>query len=101
MSSEVLIAVVTAVSVLGAAVIAAVPGIAALQRRTHGAVEAEGTATRDALDALGRALNIRIDDVRTDAEHIREDVSHVREWQAAHDAEHMLIGQRPNRGDST
>ncbi|MDH6625736.1 hypothetical protein M2271_003547 [Streptomyces sp. LBL] len=99
MSPEVLISLITAASVMGAAVIAAVPTLLALQRRTTGAVEAEGTATRDALDGIARALNLRIDDVRDDIDGVREDVSRVREWQAAHDAEHLLIGRQPPRGD--
>lgn len=99
MSPEVLIAVVTAASVIGAAVIGAVPALLAFARRARGAVEAEGTATRDALDTLGAALHARIEDVRTDVDGVREGVTHVREWQAAHDAEHLLIG-RPSRGDT-
>ncbi|MGI5404133.1 hypothetical protein ACQEVG_32725 [Streptomyces sp. CA-135486] len=99
MAPEVLIAVITAVSVLGAAVIAAVPALLALLRRHRGAVEADGTATRDALDSLGALLNARIDDVRDDLDEVREGVARVREWQAGHDAEHLLIGQpRPRPG---
>lgn len=99
MSPEVLIAVITAASVLGAAVVAAVPALMALQRRTTGAVEAQGTATREHLDALGALLNSRVDDVRDDIDGVREDVSRVREWQAGHDAEHLIIGRSP-RGDT-
>jgi hypothetical protein len=101
MSPEVLVSVVTAASVLGAAVIAAVPAFLALHRRTTGAVAEEGTATREALEGIARALNVRIDDVRDDIDGVREDVARVREWQAGHDAEHLLLGRtHPPRGDS-
>ncbi|WP_406160999.1 hypothetical protein [Streptomyces canus] len=101
MSPEVLVSLITAASVIGAAVIAAFPALRALQRHTAGAVEEQGTATREHLAALGQVLNTRIDDVRTDIEGVREDVSRVREWQAAHDAEHLLIGRQQPRGDTT
>lgn len=103
MSSEVLVALITAASVIGAAVVTAFPALRSLQRRTTGAVEEQGAATRDHLAALGRVLNTRIDDVRDDIDGVREDVARVREWQAGHDAEHLLIGphpQPPTRGDS-
>lgn len=100
MSSEVLVALIAAASVIGAAVIAAVPAFLALQRRTTGAVAAEGTATREALDGIATALNARIDDVRDDIDDIREHVTSVREWQAGHDAEHLLIGRQTPRGDT-
>lgn len=99
MNPDVLIAVVTAVSVLGAAVIAAVPGLLSLMRRTRGAVEAEGAATRDALDRLGAVLNSRVDDVRDDVEGVRASVAFVRDWQASHDAEHYLMIRPPRRDD--
>ncbi|MFJ3248330.1 hypothetical protein [Streptomyces sp. NPDC086782] len=63
-------------------------------------MEAEGTATREALDGIARALNTRIDDVREDIDGVREDVSRVREWQAGHDAEHLLISRHTPRGDT-
>lgn len=100
MTTEVLVAVIAAASVLGAAVIAAVPALLALQRRTTGAVAAEGTATRGAMDAIAEQLHIRINDVRADIENVREDVTSVRAWQAGHDAEHLLIGRQPPQGDS-
>jgi hypothetical protein len=99
MAPDVLVAVVTAASVLGAAVIAAVPAFLALHRRTTGAVANEGTATREALEGIANALNVRIDDVRDDIDGVREDVGRVREWQAGHDAEHMLIDRQRPRGD--
>ncbi|BDM70601.1 hypothetical protein HEK616_40880 [Streptomyces nigrescens] len=76
-------------------------------RRTRGAVEAQGEQTRavtlDALDAMGIRLqarfNARIDDVRDDIDGVREDVARVREWQAGHDAEHLIIGQPRTGGD--
>ncbi|MET9126907.1 hypothetical protein [Streptomyces sp. NPDC004528] len=101
MSPEVLVSLVTAAGVILAAVVTAVPALLALQRRMTGAVEAQGTVTRDHLTALGERLNIRINDVRDDIDGVREDVSRVREWQAGHDAEHLLIGRTlPPRGDS-
>ncbi len=99
MSPDVLVSVITAVAVIVAAVIAAVPAFLALQRRTTGAVAQEGTATREALEGIASALNLRINDVRDDIDGVREDVSRVREWQAGHDAEHLLIGRQRPRGD--
>lgn len=101
MSPEILVAIITAVSVLGAAVVAAFPAL----RRTHNAVTAQGAETRaatlDALDVMGTRLqarfDARIDDVRNDIDDVREGVSRVREWQAYHDAEHLII-VRPHRG---
>ncbi|MEV7425165.1 hypothetical protein [Streptomyces sp. NPDC091212] len=102
MAPEIVIAVITAASVLGAAVVAAVPALLTTLRRTRGAVEAQGAETRavtlDALDAVGSRLearfNARIDDLRDDVDDVREDISRVREWQAGHDAEHLLIGRQ-------
>lgn len=96
MSPEVVVSLVTAVSVIGAAVIGSVPAFASLRRHTA----AEGTATREALEGIASALNTRIDDVRDDIDGVREDVARVREWQAGHDAEHLLIGRPPARGDT-
>ncbi|MFE7399607.1 hypothetical protein [Streptomyces sp. NPDC057557] len=108
MSPEVLIALITAVSVLGAAVVAAVPALLALQRRTRGAVEADGAATRaatlDALDAVGARIEAKFDahigDLRDDVDDVRESVARVREWQAGHDAEHLLITRPRSGGDA-
>ncbi|MFF4478687.1 hypothetical protein ACFY1A_16955 [Streptomyces sp. NPDC001520] len=97
MSPEVVIALVTAVSVIVAAVITAIPAFMSLARRARGAVEADGAATRDALTAIAARVDARIDDVRDDLDEVREGVAHVREWQAGHDAEHLLMGQRPPR----
>lgn len=100
MSPEVIAAAVGGVAVLGAAVIAAVPALLTILRRTRGAVEAEGTATRDAVTALGAVVTALRDELRTDVAGVREDVTRVREWQAGHDAEHLLIGRNQNRGDA-
>jgi hypothetical protein len=105
MSPEIVIAVITAASVLGAAVVAAVPALLTVLRRTSGAVAAQGEETRavtlDALDAVGTRLearfNARIDDVRDDIDEVREHLTRVREWQAGHDAEHIIIA-RPHPG---
>ncbi|MFE0326324.1 hypothetical protein ACFW08_05845 [Streptomyces sp. NPDC058960] len=96
MSAEVIVSLVTAVSVIGAAVIGVVPAFLSLRRRTT----AEGTATREALEGFARTLHTRIDDVRDDIDGVREDVARVREWQAGHDAEHLLIGRQTPRGDT-
>lgn len=105
---EIIIAVITAASVLGAAVVAAIPALLATLRRTRTAVENQGEETRavtlDALDAVGSRLearfNARVDDLRDDINDVREDVARVREWQAAHDAEHLIIGRTYPRGDA-
>ncbi|MFC8583221.1 hypothetical protein ACFUGD_01385 [Streptomyces sp. NPDC057217] len=74
-------------------------------KQTRGAVEADGEATRsvtvEAVEALGSRFDGRIDDVRDDIDDLRESVARVREWQAGHDAEHLIIGQHPHpRGES-
>ncbi|PPS86421.1 hypothetical protein [Streptomyces sp. MH60] len=98
---EVLIAIIGALGVVGAAAVAAL--IPLITRRTRGAVEAEGAVTREAVAdtvaALGAQLNARIDDVRDDMDDVRENLSRVREWQAGHDAEHLLIGRPDTRGE--
>jgi hypothetical protein len=99
-SPEIAIALITVAGTILAAVVAAVPAVLALFRRTAGAVAAEGTATRDALDGIANALNQRIADVRDDIDGVREDVARVREWQAGHDAEHLLIGRPRPRGEA-
>lgn len=97
---EILIALIGA---LGVVLAAAVPVLLSM-RRTRGAVEADGAVTREAVTqvvaALGARLDSRIDDVRDDIDDVREDVSRIREWQAGHDAEHLLIGRQPPRGDT-
>jgi hypothetical protein len=93
-------ALITSASTLGAAVVAAVPAAMALMRRHRGAVQADGAATREALTAMGERLDARINDVRDDIDGVREDVARVREWQAGHDAEHLLIGRQNQRGDT-
>lgn len=99
---ELFIAIVGALGVIGAAAVTAL--VPTLLRRTRGAVEADGAATRDAVaeavSALGSRLDSRINDVRDDIDDVREDVARVREWQAGHDAEHLLIGQSRPRGDA-
>ncbi|WDM16732.1 hypothetical protein J3S85_37845 [Streptomyces lavenduligriseus] len=104
---EILVALITAAGVILAAV---VPALLSL-RRTAGAVVAEGETTRgavaEAMAEVRARVDARIDDVRDDIDgvredvtRVREDVARVREWQAGHDAEHLLIGQQsPPRGD--
>ncbi|WP_327379437.1 hypothetical protein [Streptomyces sp. NBC_01212] len=117
MAPEIVIALVTAASAVGVAVVTALPALMAALRRTRnavGAVEdsvaAQGAETRaatiDALDAVGSRLqarfDARLDDVRDDIDEVREHLTRVREWQAGHDAEHLIIGDpgpRP-RGDA-
>lgn len=97
---EILIAIIGALGAIGAASLAA--SLPIVLRRARGAVVAEGAVTReamaDAVGALGAQLNTRIDDVREDIDVLRESVTHVREWQAGHDAEHLLIGRSQNPG---
>ncbi|MCQ6554785.1 hypothetical protein NPS70_16490 [Streptomyces sp. C10-9-1] len=98
--AEIIVALIAAIATVGAAYIP-------LLRRTRGAVEAEGemtrdavtSAVRDAVESLGSRLDSRIDDVRDDLDEVRENVSRVREWQAGHDAEHLIIGSHPPRSD--
>jgi hypothetical protein len=91
MSPELAVAIVGALGVVMAALVTAV--VPLVRRATQGAVQAEGTATREAVDAHIVALNTRIDDVRDDVSGVREGITRVREWQAGHDAEHLIIGQ--------
>lgn len=111
MGPEVLVAAITAVAVMGAALISALPALLGMLRRAHAAVEADGAVTREAVEADGAVtrdhlvalqelLSARIGDVREDIDDVREDVSRVREWQAGHDAEHLLIGRQSPGGDS-
>lgn len=99
---ELLIALIGALGVVSAATVTAI--VPALLRRTRGAVEADGAVTReavaDAVTALGSRLDARINDVRDDIDDVREDVTRIREWQAGHDAEHLLIGRQTPRGDA-
>lgn len=99
MGPEVLIALISAAAIIVAAGLGAAPALVALLRRTRAAVAEDGAVTRQTLESLGAALHARIEDVRSDIDDVREDVARVREWQAGHDAEHLLIGQRPPRGE--
>ncbi|MER6485737.1 hypothetical protein ABT264_19540 [Streptomyces virginiae] len=111
MGPEVLIALISAAAVIVAAGLGAAPALVALLRRTRVAVAEDGAATREALESTQRLLNQRIDDVRTDVRgdisdvredmaRVRDAVQHVREWQAGHDAEHVLLtGQHPPRAE--
>lgn len=100
MGPDVLIALISAAAVVVAAGLGAAPALVALLRRTRVAVAEDGAATRQTLDSLGAALHARIDDVRSDIDDVREDVTRVREWQAWHDAAH-LISESPPGGDAT
>lgn len=82
-----------------AALISIFPAVLALLRRTRGAVEADGTATRNALTVLSTQLTDVKNELRTDVFELRAHVVDVRAWQAGHDAEHYLQG-RQQRGDS-
>ncbi|MGP3750885.1 hypothetical protein [Streptomyces sp. IBSNAI001] len=115
MAPEIVIAVITAVSLVGAAVVTVLPALLTALRRTRNAVgavedsvQAQGAETRaatlDALDIVGTRLearfNARIDDLRDDIDDVREDITRVREWQAGHDAEHIISRPRTG-GDAT
>ncbi len=92
--------------------VTALPTLLAVLRRTQAAtqtaVENQGAETRtvtlDALDSVGSRLearfNARIDDLRDDIDDVRENVTRVREWQAGHDAEHIISRPRTG-GDAT
>ncbi|MFE5828731.1 hypothetical protein ACFQ8W_00420 [Streptomyces sp. NPDC056508] len=97
---EILIALIAAV-----AAIAPTALTLRASRKTRGEVTADGEATRnataEAVDSLGSRFDARIDDVRDDLDEVREGLSRVREWQAGHDAEHLIIGQHPHpRGEN-
>ncbi|MFG2292049.1 hypothetical protein [Streptomyces sp. NPDC048603] len=116
---EILLALIAAVATVAAAVVP----VLLVHRRTRGAVATEGAATREALDGLKESVHQRIDDIRddlrgdigtvredlrndvdtmrTDLGGVREDVARIREWQAGHDAEHLLIGRQPPPGGDT
>ncbi|MCM2391719.1 hypothetical protein [Streptomyces albipurpureus] len=102
MSAEIVVALVGALALVVAAAITTL--VPLLLRRTQGAavdaVEAEGELTREHLDAHSAVLNSRIDDVRDDLDEVRESVARVREWQAGHDAEHLLIGRPTSGGEN-
>jgi hypothetical protein len=100
MGTEVLIALIAAVATIVAAAVGATPALVAFLRRTRVAVAEDGAATREALEAMGAVLHARIGDVRDDIDDVREDVARVREWQAWHDAAH-LISESPPGGDAT
>lgn len=70
-----------------------------LLRRVRRAVEEDGVATRDALERLAGAFSEHSDDNRDRFDRLGTQVSNVREWQAAHDAEHILLSQQHQRGD--
>ncbi|MFD8595380.1 hypothetical protein ACFV1L_10300 [Kitasatospora sp. NPDC059646] len=98
MSPETVTAVVGALGIVGGAVVSAIPAVLGL-RRARGAAQEEGAATRETVETLGARLGARLDDVRdelrTDVAELREDITDVRAWQAAHDAEHFLIRRNP------
>jgi hypothetical protein len=99
---EILLAIIGALGAIGAAAVTA--SFPLVLRRARGAVEADGAVTReavaDAVTALGSQLTVRIEDVRDDLDEVRENLARVREWQAGHDAEHLLIGRQTPRGDT-
>ncbi|WP_030997517.1 hypothetical protein [Streptomyces sp. NRRL F-5630] len=100
MAPEIVTALVSSAGLVLVAVVGVVPALAAL-RRTRAAVQEQAEETRgvtlEALDAVGSRLSARfdarVDDIRDDIDAIREDVARVREWQAGHDAEHLIIGR--------
>lgn len=119
MAPEIIIAVISSAAILAAAVVAALPALLTALRRTRTAVgnvetsvQAQGAETRaatiDALDAVGTRLQARFDariddlrsDLRDDIDDVREDITRVREWQAGHDAEHIISRPRTG-GDAT
>lgn len=99
MAPEITAALIGGAAALACAVVGLLPAVAAILRRQRGAVEADGTATRDAVTALSAQLGSVKDELRTDVFELRAHVVDVRAWQAGHDAEHFLH-TRQNRGDS-
>jgi hypothetical protein len=85
---EIIAALIGAAAVIAAAWITILP---ALRR--------DGSATREAVAALTARVNDIRNEQREDASELREHVTDIRAWQAAHDAEHFLQS-RPQRGDS-
>ncbi|WP_431888723.1 hypothetical protein [Nocardiopsis alba] len=88
---------IAACGAVAVAVVTAGPAYLAARKSGRTAAD-EGTATRDAvaalsvrLDADGRARDRENAETRADLRALREDVSRVREWQAAHDAEHVAM----------
>ncbi|WP_328967952.1 hypothetical protein [Streptomyces sp. NBC_00239] len=77
-------------------------------RGARGAVRQDGNATRaavtvavaGAVESLTARMDARIDDVRDDLDEVRESVARVREWQAGHDAEHLIIPRPTTGGDA-
>lgn len=102
LASDVASALIGGGFVLAAALVGIIPAVLAILRRTRGAVEADGTATRDALTTLSTQLTDVKSQVRADVYELRAHVVDVRSWQAGHDAEHLLIGrhERGGRGDA-
>lgn len=116
MAPEIVIAVISSAAILAAAVVAALPALLTALRHTRTAVgnventvQAQGAETRAAtvdamacvtaqIEAMGSRLDSRIDDVRDDLDEVREGLTRVREWQAGHDAEHLIIGQPRHPG---
>lgn len=94
---EIIAALIGAAAVMGAAWITILPSM----RRTRGAVEADGTATREAVTALATQLADVKDEVRADVYELRAHVVDVRAWQAGHDAEHLLFSRHERGGDAS
>jgi hypothetical protein len=95
-SVEIIAALIGAAAVIAGAWITVLPAM----RRTRTAVEADGSATRDAVSELGGRLDALREGQRADASELREHVIEIRSWQAAHDAEHFLQSRPPQRGDT-
>jgi hypothetical protein len=96
-STEIIVALVTAAGIVAAGAIPAIVGA----RRGQATSQEEGASTRAAVETLGAVLSTRIDGVRdelrADVAELREHITDVRAWQAGHDAEHWLTRPRPEQ----
>lgn len=91
MSPETVTAVWGAVGIIGGAAVTAGP-LYLQARRTRRTAQEEGEATRDAvssaMDSAATRLEGRIDGF---IDEVRNDLREIREWQASHTAEHVLL----------
>ncbi|UGY93065.1 hypothetical protein [Streptomyces gobiensis] len=82
---------ITAGAILMAALISAGPAWIVLRRPDRkGSVP-----TEEAVTTLSREVELLVQDVRE----ARADIARVREWQAAHDAEHIILHSHPPSAD--
>jgi hypothetical protein len=92
------------VALIGAVALVTATALPLLMRGARGAVQQDGDTTRTAVtaavDVLGARMDARIGDVRDDLDEVRQSVARVREWQAGHDAEHLIYPRPTTGGDA-